>query len=80
MSVNSNQQAMVPLEDRVLDLLRQVHAGEDGPDIVSSGQVYDVVATGGAVRVLLDPDRIPENSEASLAEAITPLVESVPPA
>lgn len=78
MSVNLRDQSTDSLEDRVLHQLRQVHAGEDGPDIVSSGQVYDVVATGGAVRVLLDPDKIPDGSEQALAEAITPLVEAIP--
>jgi ATP-binding protein involved in chromosome partitioning len=38
-----------------------------------------VVATGGAVRVLLDPERFPNQvSQDALAETITPLVESVP--
>lgn len=78
MSLNTPQQEMQSLEDRVLEALRHIQAGEDGPDVVSSGQVYDVVATGGAVRVLLDPANIPEGSQESLAEAITPLVESLP--
>ncbi|HEB95032.1 MAG TPA: hypothetical protein ENI96_01215 [Sedimenticola thiotaurini] len=66
------------LEGRVLNLLQEVTMGHDGPDVLSSGQVFDVVATGGAVRVLLDPERIPEGAEEALAETLTPLVESLP--
>lgn len=69
---------MQSLEERVLEALRQVRIGEDGPDVVSAGHVFDVVATGGAVRVLLDPELIPEESQESLAETLTPLVESLP--
>ncbi len=66
------------LEERVLGRLQGVTLGPDGPDVVSSGQVFAVVATGGAVRVLLDPVQIPEGAEEGLAETLTPLVEAVP--
>ena len=78
MSVNFSNQEMARLEDRVLEVLRMIQTGKDGPDVVSSGQVYDVVATGSVVRVLLDPENIPEGSQEALAETISPLVESLP--
>lgn len=78
MSVNALQETVENLEARVLHALRQVRIGEQGPDVVSAGQVFDVVATGGAVRVLLDPARIGIESQEALAETITPLVESLP--
>lgn len=77
MSLNCLNQETESLEESVLNVLRQVIT-EEGADVVSSGQVYDVVATGGAVRVLLDPDNIPDESQEVLAELITPLVESLP--
>jgi len=78
MSVNALQAEMENLEAQVLDRLSQVRIGENGPDVVRAGQVYDVVATGGAVRVLLDPERIPEADLEALAETLTPLVETLP--
>lgn len=78
MSMNCSYQSIPGLEEQVLAALRRISMREEGPDVVSTGQVYDVVATGGAVRVLLDPERIAEGSMAALAEAITPLVESLP--
>jgi len=78
MSLNHLYQETHSLEERVLTELRQIYAETEGSDVVSSGQVYDVVATGGAVRVLLDPDNIPDGSQEALAEVITPLVESIP--
>jgi len=67
------------LEAAVLGRLHDVLVGPDGPDVVAAGQVYDVVATGGAVRVLLDPDRFQgDAAQESLADAITPLVEAIP--
>lgn len=77
MSVNTMQQSE-SLEELVLNCLSDVYAGDKGPDIVSSGQIYDVVATAGAIRILLDLDYIPQGSEEALAEAITPLVEAIP--
>lgn len=67
------------LEDRVMTLLGEIVDAEDGTDVVSGGQVYAVVATGGGVRVLLDPERFPnEASQSALAEAIEPLVAEIP--
>ena len=77
MSVKYSYQEMECLENRVLEALHQIQSGEDGPDVVTSGQVYDVVATGGVVRVLLDPENIPEGMQEALAETITPLVEGL---
>ncbi len=76
MSVNFDQYQS--LEEDILQCLSEIYAGENGPDIVSSGQIYDVVVTAGAARILLDPQHIPNDSEEMLAEAITPLVESIP--
>lgn len=78
MSVSYSNQEMEYLENKVLEVLRQIMVGEDGPDVLESGQVYDVVATGGVVRVLLDPEKIPEGSQETLAETITPLIENLP--
>ncbi len=75
--MNALNDEMASLEESVLQVLRQV-VTEDGDDVVAAGQVYDVVATGGAVRVLLDPARIPVDAQESLAETITPMVESLP--
>ncbi len=77
MSVKSLAEEMGNLEESVLSTLRRV-VTEEGVDVVASGQVYDVVATGGAVRVLLDLERITSEAGESLAEVIIPLVESLP--
>ncbi|RCX22415.1 Mrp/NBP35 family ATP-binding protein [Thioalbus denitrificans] len=77
MSMNAALQAET-LEEQVLETLRTVVTAPDGPDIVGSGAVYAVVATGGAVRVLIDPDRIPAGEQEPLAEFLTPLVEALP--
>jgi ATP-binding protein involved in chromosome partitioning len=67
------------LEQAVLAILSEVVDAEHGTDVVAGGQIYAVVATGGAVRVLLDPDRFPDEvSQTVLAEVIQPLVEDVP--
>ncbi|ROR31969.1 Mrp/NBP35 family ATP-binding protein [Inmirania thermothiophila] len=66
------------LEQRVLAALTAVTVGVDGSDVVTSGQVYDVVATGGAVRILIDPDKVPEPLQEELAQVIAPYVESLP--
>lgn len=78
--MSMNQATMDPteLENAVMSVLQTVSDRPNGPDIVSTGQVYDVVATDGAVRVLLDQERINEQDQQTLAEFITPLVESVP--
>lgn len=78
MSLNCSYQSTQNLEELVLVALRQLSMSEGGADVVSAGQVYDVVATGGAVRVLLDPAHISEDLQEVLAEAITPLVEALP--
>ena len=75
--MSTTSQSAAALENRVLAALRTVTSGPDGPDVVSTGQVFDVVATGGAVRVLLDPARIPHGSE-DLAQTISPLVRALP--
>lgn len=78
MSVNTEQQAL-SLEDYILSCLSEIHVGDaTGPDIVSCGQVYDVVVTDGAARILLDMERVSEHQESALTEIITPLVESIP--
>jgi len=72
-------QAPEGLEETVLRALGEVVDLERDRDVVSGGQVYAVVATGGAVRVLLDPERFPdEASQSALAETIQPLVEELP--
>jgi ATP-binding protein involved in chromosome partitioning len=78
MPMNLSHQSIQGIEELVLEALSRVCLSDGGADVVSAGQVYDVVATGGAVRVLLDPERIAEDAMEALAEAITPLVESLP--
>ncbi len=68
---------MKTLEDRVLACLRTVTIGDNGEDIVSAGHVYNVVSTGTTVRVLIDPDIVPEESRDDLANLIAPLVKDV---
>ena len=50
------------LEAAVLDALRNVTVGEDGPDLVAAGHVTAVAATGGAVRVLIEPDLVDDEA------------------
>ncbi|MBI5119424.1 MAG: Mrp/NBP35 family ATP-binding protein [Rhodospirillales bacterium] len=69
---------VVTVEETVLAALKSVTLGPTGPDIVSSGLVYDVVATGPVVRVLLDPDKIPDNDAEGLGEFLAPMVEALP--
>ena len=78
MSISQSVQMAASLEEYVLKALHSVTEGPGGLDVVSSGQVFDVVATGGAVRVLLDTDHIPDGTEEMLAEVITPFVEALP--
>jgi ATP-binding protein involved in chromosome partitioning len=68
---------METLEDRVLTRLRTVTIGDDGEDIVSAGHVHSVVATGETVRVLIDPDIVPQDARDDLANLIAPLVQDV---
>ncbi len=80
MSMN-NSNPLLPdpdIEERVLAALCRISISDGGPDVVTAGQVYDVVATGGAVRVLLDPAHLSGDLQEALAEAIMPLVESLP--
>jgi ATP-binding protein involved in chromosome partitioning len=65
------------LEDRVTTALRRVVLGPEGPDVVEAGLVHDVVATGDAVRVLLDLDRIPDGDTDPLISVLKPIVEEV---
>ena len=68
---------METLEDRVTHRLRSVTIGDNGEDIVSAGHVHSVVATGATVRVLIDPDIVPEDARDDLANLIAPLVQDV---
>ncbi len=65
------------LEARVLAKLGDVLVGTDGPDIVTAGHIYDVVATGGVVRVLIDPAKVAADDADLLAEAVLPIVRRV---
>lgn len=65
------------LERRVLKALGAVLVGPDGPDVVAAGHVYDVVATGGIVRILVDPGRIPNGDADGLADAVMPVLQGV---
>lgn len=79
MPMSSNSDATVRLEENILAVLGEVVDAELGTDVVAGGQVYGVVVTGGAVRVLLEPERFPnEASQEILAETIRPLVEELP--
>ncbi|BCU06451.1 Mrp/NBP35 family ATP-binding protein [Allochromatium tepidum] len=63
------------LEQHLLTVLSQIQDATRGLDVVTDGQVYAVVATGGAVRVLLDPERFPsEAAQSALAETIQTLL------
>ncbi len=79
MSINSiTQQQAASLEEVILARLSEIHVGdEQGPDIVSCGQVYDVVVTDGAARILLDLSLIDSQQEEALSAMIAPLVESI---
>ena len=68
---------METLEDRAINRLRSVTIGEDGEDIVSAGHVHSVAATGNTVRVLIDPDIVPEDARDDLANLIAPLVQDM---
>ena len=78
-SMTDTADAVERLEATVLAVLSQVCDAAQGVDVVTGGQVYAVVATGGAVRVLLDPERFPNAaSQTALAEAIEPLLAELP--
>ncbi len=75
MPVNARVNDDAALEEQVRQALRCVTIGPDGPDVVSAGHVYDIVATGGAVRILLDPDRVSLDEQEALADVLRPLTE-----
>ena len=77
MPVTQTADPNTDLEERVLRVLRQVVIGPDGPDIVSAGHIYDVMATSGVVRVFLDGSRVSADEQQQLADALGPLVEKV---
>jgi len=66
------------IENRALQLLRQIAMSPEGPDVVEAGHVYDVVDTEGVLRVLVDPDRIPAGTDEALAEAVTTVLRDLP--
>ncbi len=66
------------LESDVLRQLSRLCTDPDGEDVVSSGQVCTVVATGSTVRILLDEARIPDGAAEPLSEALAPLAYAVP--
>ena len=78
MSVTQGEVQAGNLEQRVRAALACVTVGPDGPHVLSLGHVYDVVATGAAVRVLIDPERCPASAQDELAAVLGPIVESVP--
>ena len=74
-----NPDADACLEQRLLTLLSRIQDAARGLDVVTDGQVYAVVATGGTARVLLDPERFPsEAAQSALAETIQTLLADAP--
>lgn len=67
-----------PLEDAVLRALCAITVGEGGPDVVSAGHVAAVVATGGAVRVLVEPQLVDPEGGDELAAVMREVVGQVP--
>jgi ATP-binding protein involved in chromosome partitioning len=66
------------LEAAVCAALESVTVGEGGPDVVSSGHVAAVVATGGAVRVLIEPALVGPYEGEALANVLRQVVGTVP--
>lgn len=66
------------VEAAVLDVLRSITVGEDGPDLISAGHVSAVAATGGAVRVLIDPEFVDDDAGNSLATLLNQMVGGLP--
>jgi len=66
------------LEGAVLAALGAITVGEDGPDVVSAGHVAAVVATGGAVRVLIEPQLVDPDGGEELAAVMREVVGQVP--
>jgi len=72
------QQPQNPLEGAVLEALGAITVGKDGPDVISAGHVAAVAATGGAVRVLIDPQLVDPDEGEALAEVMRQVVGDVP--
>lgn len=72
------QQTRTSLETAVLATLAGITVGEDGPDVVSAGHVAEVVSTGGAIRVLLDPALVATEDGEALAEIMREIIGAVP--
>lgn len=72
------QQPQNPLEGAVLEALGAITVGQDGPDVISAGHVAAVAATGGAVRVLIDPQLVNPDEGEALAEVMRQIVGAVP--
>ncbi len=72
------EQTRNELEASVLLALGAITVGEDGPDVVSAGHVAAVAATGGAVRVLIDPQLVNPDEGEALADVMREVVGSVP--
>ncbi len=66
------------LEKAVMQALRGITVGEDGPDLVKAGHVAAVAATGGAVRVLIDPRHVGPDAGEALAEMLQQVVGGLP--
>ena len=66
------------IEERALSALRRIATSPEGPDVVAAGHVYDVVGTGGVLRVLLDPECVPAGTDEALAEAVTSILRDLP--
>lgn len=66
------------IEERALSVLRRIATSPDGPDVVAAGHIYDVVSTGGVLRVLLDPEHVPAGRDEALAEAVTTVLRDIP--
>jgi ATP-binding protein involved in chromosome partitioning len=73
-AVNPSLLAAVAIEEAALHALRGVALSPEGPDIVTGGQVFDVAVTAGVLRVFLEPERLNEGEEETLADALPPLL------
>lgn len=76
--MTSTEQSRSELESAVLRALAAITVGEDGPDVVSAGHVAAVAATGGAVRVLIEPALVGPDEGEALAEVMRQVVGAVP--
>jgi ATP-binding protein involved in chromosome partitioning len=72
------EQSRNELEVSVLCALAAITVGEDGPDVVSAGHVAAVAATGGTVRVLIDPQLVDPEAGDGLAEVMREVVGTLP--